>query len=83
MDYKKKDMEYVRSEAKTLYDSMFMDNEVVETRKHVYAMIYNNMEMIFGCQIGGFEELEVTKSEIKEIIKDVVDNDERQLEYRK
>ncbi|MGL4760176.1 MAG: hypothetical protein ACRCWG_01845 [Sarcina sp.] len=83
MDYKKKDMEYVRSEAKTLYDSMFMDNEVVETRRHVYAMIYNNMEMIFGCQIGGFEELEVTKSEIKEIIKDVVDTDKRQLTYRK
>lgn len=83
MEYKEKDIKYVRNEAKTLYDSMFMDNEVVETRKHVYAMIYNNMEMIFGCQIGGFEELELTKGEIKEIIKNVVDTDERQLVYRK
>ena len=80
---KDKDIEYVKKEAKTLYDSMFMDDEVIEARKHVYAMIYNNMSMIFGCQMGGFDKLELSKSEIKEIIKNVVDNDERQLNYKK
>ncbi|WP_297519038.1 hypothetical protein [uncultured Clostridium sp.] len=82
-NYKEKDIKYVRNEAKTLYDSMFSDDEVVEAKKHVYAMIYNNMEMIFGCQIGGFSELEITKTEIKSIIKEVVDTDARQLNYLK
>lgn len=81
--YKRIDTEYVKKEAKILYDSMFMDDEVLDARKQVYAMIFNNMGMIFDCQMGGFEELSLTKSEIKEIIKDVVDNDERQLTYRK
>ena len=78
-NYKDKDIEYVKKEAKTLYDSMFMDDEVIAARKH----IYNNMSMIFGCQMGGFDKLELSKSEIKEIIKNVVDNDERQLNYKK
>lgn len=82
-DYKKEDIEYVRREAETLYESMFSDNEVLDSKKQVYAMIFNNIKMIFGCQIGGIENLELTKEEIKEIIKDVVNNNKRQLNYKK
>lgn len=82
-DYRQEDIDYVRKEAETLYNSMFSDEEVLDSKKQVYAMIFNNIKMIFGCQIGGIENLELTKEEIKEIIKDVVNNNKRQLKYRK
>lgn len=82
-DYRQEDIDYVRKEAETLYDSMFSDEEVLDSKKQVYAMIFNNIKMIFGCQIGGIENLELTKEEIKEIIKDVVNNSKRQLKYKK
>ncbi|MGL4876181.1 MAG: hypothetical protein ACRC30_16190 [Clostridium sp.] len=82
-DYRTEDIEYIRNEAMTLYDSMFSDDEVLDSKKQVYAMIFNNIEMIVGCQINGIENLEIDKKEIKDIIKDVVNNNERQLKYKK
>lgn len=82
-DYREEDIEYVRKEAETLYESMFSDTEVLDSKKQVYAMIFNNIKMIFGCQIGGIENLEISKDEIKKIIKDVVDNNKRKLNYKK
>ena len=82
-DYRQEDIDYVRKEAETLYNSMFSDEEVLDSKKQVYAMIFNNIKMIFGCQIGGIENLELTKEEIKEIIKDVVNSSKRQLKYKK
>ena len=82
-NYKNEDINYVRKEAETLYDSMFLDDEVLNSRKQVYAMIYNNMEMIFGCQKSDFDSLYITRDEIKEIIKEVVDTNKRQLTYKK
>lgn len=81
--YKLKDVEYVKKEAEILYDSMFKEDEVFEKKKYVYAMIFNSICGIFECQIGGIQNLELSKDEIKEIIKDFVDNNPKQFQYKK
>lgn len=68
------DKDYIRKEAEILYKYIIEDREKFDTKKHIYARIYNSIKGSISCQIGNIEQLEISIGEIKDIIKDVVDN---------
>lgn len=68
------DRDYVIKEAKTLYKYILEGGEEFKSKKHLYARIYNNLESNSICDCGGLETFELSKEEIKIIIKDVVEN---------
>lgn len=68
------DREYIEKEARTLYKYIVEDNEKFDNNKQLYARILNNIRSTAQCDIGGIETLDLSLSEIKEIIKAVVEN---------
>lgn len=78
-----KDREYIRQEAETLYNYILDDEEKFDNMKHVYARIFNSIEGIVECQVGGIDNLEISVKDIKDIIKDVVENSPRKTEIIK
>ncbi|MBS5936772.1 hypothetical protein [Clostridium sp.] len=66
--------EYIEKEARTLYKYIVEDNEKFDNNKQLYARILNNIRSTAQCDIGGIETLDLSLSEIKEIIKAVVEN---------
>lgn len=76
------DREYIRKEAEILYNYIIEDKEKFDNKKQVYGRILSSIRGIVKCQIGGIEELEISLEEVKEIIKDIVDNNPKQIEYR-
>ncbi|MDV4150555.1 hypothetical protein R0131_06875 [Clostridium sp. AL.422] len=69
-----KDREYIEKEAKMLYKYILEDNERFDNKKQLYARIFNNIKNTAECDIGGIETLDLSASEIKSIIKYIVDN---------
>lgn len=68
------DRDYIIREATSLYKYILEGKEEFKSKKHLYARIYNNLESNSVCDCGGIDTLDLTKEEIKKIIKDVVDN---------
>ncbi|VYT99464.1 hypothetical protein [Clostridium tertium] len=68
------DREYIEREARILYKYIVEDNEKFDNNKQLYARILNNIRSTAECDIGGIETLDLSLSEIKEIIKDIVEN---------
>ena len=68
------DREYIEKEARILYKYILEDNEKFQNKKQLYARIFNNIRSTAECDIGGIETLDLSTSEIKEIIKSVVEN---------
>ncbi|MGG5461418.1 hypothetical protein [Clostridium sp. B9] len=68
------DEEYLKKEVKTLCDYLISDDEVFSKKKYAYARVYNSIESIFECQVGGLKNLSLSKEEVKSIIKEFVDN---------
>ncbi|NFG23137.1 hypothetical protein FDF11_16320 [Clostridium botulinum] len=64
--------EYIKKEAEILYNFILNDEEMFDNKKQIYARILNNIKDTVKCQIGGLEYLDISISEIKDIIKDVV-----------
>ena len=69
-----KDREYIEKEAKMLYKYIIEGNEKFDNKKQLYARIFNNIQSTAVCDIGGLETLDLSLKEIKEIIKEVVEN---------
>ena len=67
-----KDREYIEKEAKMLYKYIIEGNEKFDNKKQLYARIFNNIKSTSECDIGGLETLDLSLSEIKDIIKEVV-----------
>lgn len=78
-----KDRDYIRQEAETLYNYILDDEEKFDNMKHVYARIFNSIEGIVECQVGGIDNLEISVKDIKDIIKDVVESSPRKTEIIK
>lgn len=76
------DRDYIRKETEILYNYIIEDREKFDNKKQVYGRILNSIKGIVKCQIGGLEELEISIEEVKEIIKDIVDNSSKQIEYK-
>lgn len=76
------DRDYIRKEAEILYNYIIEDGEKFDNKKQVYARIYNSIKGAVSCQIGGMESLDISIDEVKEIIKDVVDNNINKIEYK-
>lgn len=68
------DRDYVIKEARTLYKYILEGKERFESKKHLYARIYNNLESNSVCDCGGLDNFDLSKEEIKEIIKNEVEN---------
>ncbi|MCR1950371.1 MULTISPECIES: hypothetical protein [unclassified Clostridium] len=68
------DRDYIEKETKLIYGYILQDNEQFDNKKQLYARIFNNIKTTARCDIGGLETLDLSLSEIKEIIKDVVEN---------
>lgn len=68
------DRGYIEKEARILYKYIVEDNEKFDNKKQLYARILNNIRNTAKCDIGGIETLDLSLNEIKEIIKDVVEN---------
>ena len=68
------DREYIEQETKILYKYIVEDNEKFDNKKQLYARIFNNIKSNAVCDIGGLETLDLSLQEIKEIIKEVVEN---------
>ena len=77
------DRAYIRKEAEILYNYIIEDKEKFDNKKQVYGRIVSSIKEIVKCQIGGIEELEISLEEVKEIIKDIVDNNPKQIEISK
>lgn len=71
------DRNYIQKEAEILYKYIIDDKETFDNKKQIYARIYNSIKSTVTCQIGGIENLEISNSEIKAIIKNIVDNNEK------
>ncbi|MGG7058796.1 hypothetical protein ACQPUY_02530 [Clostridium nigeriense] len=69
-----KDREYIEKEARILYKYIVEDNEKFVNKRQLYARILNNIKNTAECDIGGIETLDLSLSEIKEVIKNVVEN---------
>ena len=68
------DREYIENEARMLYKYIVEGKEKFDNNKQLYARIFNNIRSTAECDIGGIETLDLSLSEIKEIIKEVVKN---------
>ncbi|MCI6693922.1 MULTISPECIES: hypothetical protein [unclassified Clostridium] len=68
------DRDYIEKETRILYKYILEDNEQFDNKKQLYARIYNNIKYTAKCDIGGFETLDLSVSEIKDIIKNVIEN---------
>ena len=68
------DRDYIEKETKLVYGYILQDNERFDNKKQLYARIFNSRETTARCDIGGLETLDLSLSEIKEIIKNVVEN---------
>lgn len=68
------DREYIEKEAKLLYKYIIEGNEEFDNKKQLYARIFNNIKSNAICDIGGLKSLDLSLNDIKEIIKDVVEN---------
>lgn len=71
------DRNYIQKEAEILYKYIIDDKETFDNKKQIYARIYNSIKSTVTCQIGGIENLEISNLEIKAIIKNIVDNNEK------
>lgn len=67
------DRDYIIKEVDILYKYIIDDNEKFDNKKQIYARIYNSINGSITCQIGGMGQLEIDTSEVKAIIKDIVD----------
>lgn len=68
------DKDYIEKEARLIYGYIIQDNEKFDNKKQLYARILNSIKTTSQCDIGGIETLNLSLSEIKEIIKNVVEN---------
>ncbi len=68
------DRDYIEKETRILYKYILEDNEKFDNKKQLYARIYNNIKYTAKCDIGGLETLDLSKNEIKDIIKEVIEN---------
>lgn len=69
-----KDREYIEKEIKLIYEYIVQDNEKFDNKKQLYARILNNLKSTSECDIGGIETLDLSLTEIKDIIKKVVES---------
>lgn len=67
------DRDYIIKEVDILYKYIIDDNEKFDNKKQIYARIYNSINGSITCQIGGMGQLEIDTSEVKAIIKDIID----------
>ncbi|MDU5107642.1 hypothetical protein [Clostridium sp.] len=68
------DRDYIEKETRILYKYILEDKEKFDNKKQLYARIYNNIKYTAKCDIGGLETLGLSTSEIKNIIKEVIEN---------
>lgn len=66
--------EYIIKEVRILYRYILEDKEEFKSKKHLYARIYNNLERNSMCDCGGLDTLGFTKEEIKQMIKEEIEN---------
>ena len=71
------DRDYVINEVRILYRYILEGKEEFKSKKHLYARIYNNLESNSVCDCGGLDNFDLSKEEIKEIIKNEVENFEK------
>jgi hypothetical protein len=68
------DRGYLEKEIRIQYKYILEDKLSFDNKKQLYARIYNSIENICYCEVGGIENLELDKKEIKVLIKEMVDN---------
>ena len=68
------DKEYIKNEIISQYKYILEDKLTFDNKKQLYARIYNSIESICSCEVDGIENLDLDKKEIKELIKEIVDN---------
>lgn len=68
------DRDYIEKETKLVYGYILQDNERFDNKKQLYARIFNSIKTTARCDIGGLETLDLSLIEIKEIVKNVVEN---------
>ncbi|WP_066891888.1 hypothetical protein [Clostridium nigeriense] len=66
--------EYIEKEAKLIYKYIVEDNEKFDNKKQLYARILNSIKSTAECDIGGIETLDLSLTEIRDIIKNVVES---------
>lgn len=69
-----KDREYIEKEIKLIYEYIVQDNEKFDNKKQLYARILNSLKSTSECDIGGIETLDLSLTEIKDVIKKVVES---------
>lgn len=76
------DREYITKEVLLLYEYILSDGEQFSEKRHLYARILSSIKSTASCQVGGIEQLDLSVQDIKNIIKDVIDNHPKQLNYK-
>ncbi|WP_300381584.1 hypothetical protein [Clostridium sp.] len=71
---KMNDREYLENEIRTQYKYILEDKVTFDNKKQLYARIYNSVESICHCEVGGIENLALDKREIKDLIKEVIES---------
>lgn len=77
------DKEYIRKEAEILCEYIIKDKEIFNSKKQAYARVLNNIKDITKCQMGGLEFLDISIEEIKYVIKNIVDKNDKKIKYEK
>ncbi|MDE5978064.1 MAG: hypothetical protein K2G70_06355 [Turicibacter sp.] len=67
------DYAYIKKEAEMLYQYMIEDGEQFKKAKQIYHQIFQSIERSVTCEYGGLDQLDLSIDEIKDIIKQVVD----------
>lgn len=73
------DFDYIKKEAEMLYQYLIEDGETFKKQKQIYNQIFKSIESSVSCECGGLDQLELSEQEVKDIIKNVVDQHPTQL----
>lgn len=71
------DREYIINEARIVYKYSIKDEDKIGDKKKLYSAMLKNITGTVNCDIGGMEYLLLSKEDIKDIIKYVVEEQER------
>ena len=72
------DREYIINEARIVYKYSIKDEYKIGDKKKLYSAMLKIITGTINCDIGGIEYLLISKEEIKNIIKYVVEEEERE-----
>ncbi|MBQ8992730.1 MAG: hypothetical protein IJ085_01120 [Turicibacter sp.] len=73
------DFDYIKKEAEMLYQYLIEDGETFKKQKQIYNQIFKSIKNSVSCECGGLDQLELSEQEVKDIIKNVVDQHPIQL----